>query len=173
MRPAPELTEAEKKQVKKVAESLLELLKREKLFLGWRKELQARAAVEERPSVDDLERLKAMVRALMVTISRNPALGELLHPEGIGESGRAELTSESGLFERLAGLVELLDRLHTDGVVRATQLRELWLLIQGAVAPLRFQGLSEMFDQVDGPVDADELIGRVSAAIMRGMRVDD
>jgi type I restriction enzyme R subunit len=45
MRPAPELTEAEKKQVKQVAESLLELLKREKLVLDWRKEQQARAAV--------------------------------------------------------------------------------------------------------------------------------
>jgi type I restriction enzyme R subunit len=45
MRPAPELTEAERKQVKKVAESLLELLKREKLVLDWRKEQRARAAV--------------------------------------------------------------------------------------------------------------------------------
>ena len=45
MRPAPELTEAEKNKVKQVAESLLELLKREKLVLDWRKEQQARAAV--------------------------------------------------------------------------------------------------------------------------------
>lgn len=45
MRPAPELTDAERKQVKKVAESLLELLKREKLVLDWRKEQQSRAAV--------------------------------------------------------------------------------------------------------------------------------
>ena len=45
MRPAPELTEAERRQVKKVAQSLLELLKREKLVLDWRKEQRARAAV--------------------------------------------------------------------------------------------------------------------------------
>jgi type I restriction enzyme, R subunit len=45
MRPAPELTEAERKQVKRVAESLLELLKREKLVLDWRKEQRARAGV--------------------------------------------------------------------------------------------------------------------------------
>jgi type I restriction enzyme R subunit len=45
MRPAPELTDAERKQVKKVAESLLELLKRERLVLDWRKEQRARAAV--------------------------------------------------------------------------------------------------------------------------------
>jgi type I restriction enzyme R subunit len=45
MRPAPELTEAEKSQVKQIAESLLELLKREKLVLDWRKEQRTRAAV--------------------------------------------------------------------------------------------------------------------------------
>jgi type I restriction enzyme, R subunit len=45
MRPAPELTEVERKQVKRVAESLLELLKREKLVLDWRKEQRARAGV--------------------------------------------------------------------------------------------------------------------------------
>lgn len=44
MRPAPELTDVERNQVKKVAESLLELLRREKLVLDWRKQQQARAA---------------------------------------------------------------------------------------------------------------------------------
>jgi type I restriction enzyme R subunit len=46
MRPAPELTEPERLQVKRVAESLLELLKREKLVLDWRKEQRTRAAVQ-------------------------------------------------------------------------------------------------------------------------------
>jgi type I restriction enzyme R subunit len=46
MRPAPPLTEAEKLEVKKVARSLLELLKREKLVLDWRKEQRTRAAVQ-------------------------------------------------------------------------------------------------------------------------------
>ncbi|MDQ6878400.1 MAG: type I restriction endonuclease subunit R [Candidatus Dormibacteraeota bacterium] len=45
MRPSPALTEAEKIQVKKVAQSLLEILKRGKLVLDWRKEQQSRAAV--------------------------------------------------------------------------------------------------------------------------------
>jgi type I restriction enzyme R subunit len=45
MRPAPDLTDAEIAQVKKVAESLLELLRREKIVLDWRKEQRSRAAV--------------------------------------------------------------------------------------------------------------------------------
>lgn len=45
MRPAPDLTDTEIAQVKKVAESLLELLRREKIVLDWRKEQRSRAAV--------------------------------------------------------------------------------------------------------------------------------
>jgi type I restriction enzyme R subunit len=45
MRPAPELSEDEKAQVKRVAEELLGILKREKIVLDWRKEQSTRAAV--------------------------------------------------------------------------------------------------------------------------------
>jgi len=44
-RPAPELSEDEKTQVKRVAEDLLEVLKRDKIVLDWRKEQSTRAAV--------------------------------------------------------------------------------------------------------------------------------
>ncbi len=45
MRPAPELSEDEKTQVKLVAEELLAILKRDKIVLDWRKEQSTRAAV--------------------------------------------------------------------------------------------------------------------------------
>ncbi len=45
MRPAPELSEDEKAQVKKVAEELLAILKRDKIVLDWRKQQATRAAV--------------------------------------------------------------------------------------------------------------------------------
>jgi type I restriction enzyme, R subunit len=45
MRPAPELSEAEKTQVKNVAEELLSTLKHGKLVLDWRKQQATRAAV--------------------------------------------------------------------------------------------------------------------------------
>jgi type I restriction enzyme R subunit len=45
MRPAPELSEDEKSQVKRVAEELLAILKRSKIVLDWRKEQSTRAAV--------------------------------------------------------------------------------------------------------------------------------
>src|SRR5271166_3102288 len=45
MRPAPELSEDEKSQVKRVAEDLLTILKRDKIVLDWRKRQSTRAAV--------------------------------------------------------------------------------------------------------------------------------
>jgi type I restriction enzyme R subunit len=44
-RPGPDLTADEEKQVKRVAEELLAILKREKLVLDWRKEQRTRAGV--------------------------------------------------------------------------------------------------------------------------------
>ena len=45
MRPAPELSDDERTQVKRVAEELLAVLKRGKIVLDWRKEQATRAAV--------------------------------------------------------------------------------------------------------------------------------
>jgi type I restriction enzyme, R subunit len=45
MRPAPELSEEEKSQMKGVAEELLDVLKRGKIVLDWRKQQATRAAV--------------------------------------------------------------------------------------------------------------------------------
>jgi type I restriction enzyme R subunit len=45
MRPAPELTQEETDEVKKVADELLEILKHGKLMLDWRKQQSTRAAV--------------------------------------------------------------------------------------------------------------------------------
>ena len=124
-------------------------------------------------SADDLTRLRRSVRSLMVTMSRNPTLGELLHGLRIDESERMELLGGSGLADRLADQVALLDRLHAAGVIRRTGIREFWFLTQGAVAPVHFPELSKMFDPFDGPIDTEELLDRMTAAIMRSMGVDD
>ncbi len=64
MRPAPELSEAEKVQVKKVADELLTILRRDKIVLDWRKQQSTRAAV--RVAVEEtLDRLpEAFTRQL-------------------------------------------------------------------------------------------------------------
>ncbi|MSZ89462.1 MAG: TetR family transcriptional regulator [Actinobacteria bacterium] len=124
-------------------------------------------------STDDLVVLRRSVRALMVAMSRNHALGELLHHGGIDESERVVLLGGSGLGDRLAERVALLDRLHAAGIIRETRIRDLWFLAQGAVAPLHFRELSKTFDPFDGPIEADEHIDRMTGAIMRSMGVED
>jgi len=64
MRPAPPLSDNEKSQVKRVAEELLAILKRDKLVLDWRKQQGTRAAV--RVAVEEtLDRLpEAFTRQL-------------------------------------------------------------------------------------------------------------
>lgn len=121
----------------------------------------------------DLGRLRGIVRAFMVTASRHPTLGELLNHEGIDEAARAVLVGETGLGERLSELAALLDRLRTTGTIRETRLRELWFLVQGAVDPLHHRSLSRMFDPFDGPVDPEELIARMTDAVMRTMVIGD
>jgi AcrR family transcriptional regulator len=121
---------------------------------------------------DDLERLRAIVRAFMIAASHHPTLGELLHHEGIGPAERDMLMTEIGLGDRMLDVATLLRRLHVDGVIRETKLRDLWFLGQGAAAPLHFHALAAMFDPIDGPIDRDKHIERMTDTIMRGMRVD-
>ena len=127
--------------------------------------------LEKVPRGDDLARLQSFVRAFMVAISRHPTLGELLQHDEIDEAERARLIGESGLTDRIAEVVGLLNRLHAAGVIYETRLRELWFLAQGAAAPLHFPGFAKIFDPIDGPVDANELIDRMTTAIMRSVVV--
>ena len=120
---------------------------------------------------DDLAQLRGIVAAFMVTTTLHPTLGELLHHEGIDEAARVVLVDETGLGERLTSVAALLYRLHAAGRIRKTHLRELWFLAQGAVAPLRFEALARMFDPYDGPVERDELVVRMTDAVMRTMVV--
>lgn len=128
-----------------------------------------RELARARPT-DDLELLRATLRAFMVAVSRHPTLGELLHHPSIDEAHRAAITDNAGLADRIVQTAALLHRLRDAGTIRDTQLREVWFLTQGAVTPLHFRALSEMFDPFDGPIDAEQHLDRMTDAIIRGMR---
>ncbi len=125
--------------------------------------------IESSAPKDDGERLRATVRSFMVAASRHPALGDLLHHESIGDEHRRAVISQSGLDELLVETVALLQRLHEAGLIRETKIRDLWFLADGAVAPIRLPGLAQMFDPFDGPLDGEELVDRMTDAIMRSI----
>lgn len=120
---------------------------------------------------NDLERLRAILRAFMVVSSRHPVLGELLHHESIDEQQRAVLMSEIGLGGLIADTVALLHQLHESGVIRDTKIREIWFLAQGAAEPLRFHQFSQMFDFFDGPIKRDAHIDKMVDVIVRGILI--
>jgi AcrR family transcriptional regulator len=121
---------------------------------------------------DDLDRLRATVRAFMIAASHHPTLGELLHHAGIGEAERNVLMTEIGLGDRMLEVALLLQRLYAASLIRQTKLRELWFLTQGSAAPLHFHELARMFDPLDGPIDRDAHILRMTDAIMRSVQLD-
>ena len=122
---------------------------------------------------NDLEQLRATVRALMIAMSQHITLGELLNHKGIGASERDTLMTDIGLAERMLEVAGLLHRLQSESLIRDVQLREIWFLAQGATAPLHFDALAQMFDPIDGPIDRELHIERMTDAIMRGMRIDN
>jgi AcrR family transcriptional regulator len=125
--------------------------------------------IASREPSDDLEQLRATVRAFMIAASHHPTLGELLHHAGIGEAERNVIMTEIGLGDRMLEVAMLLQRLHGAALIRETKLRELWFLTQGSAAPLHFHALAGMFDPLDGPIDRDEHIERMTDAIMRSI----
>ena len=119
--------------------------------------------------VDELERLRATLRAFMVVSSRHPVLGELLHHASLDEAQRDVLIGETGLGGLISDVVGLLTRLQDSEVIRQTKIREIWFLAQGAAEPLRFHQFSQMFDLFDGPINRDVNIDRMVDVIVRGI----
>lgn len=117
----------------------------------------------------DLDRLRANVRAFMVATSLNPNIGKLLHQGAISETDRVQLAKSIGLEARILGIASLLRKLHKASLIRKTSMRELWFLMEAGSAPLHFRDLAAMFDQIDGPLDADRHLDRMVDMVMRSM----
>lgn len=101
----------------------------------------------------DLEMLRAIVHGFVTAASHHPNLGQLLHRSELSDSDRMHLATEAGLSGRIVELSALLGRLRDAAVIRKTTVRELWFLMESAVAPIHHGGLAAMFDPVDGPFD--------------------
>lgn len=128
--------------------------------------------LESATPADDLERLRATIRAFIVAMSHHPTLGELIHHQGIGDAEREVLMTDIGLSDRLLAVSTLLQRLRADGLIRDIDLREFWFLVQGGAGPLHFEQLARMFDPVDGPLERERHIERTTDMIVRAVRTD-
>lgn len=118
---------------------------------------------------NDLERLRASVKAFMVATSQHPNLGALLHQGAISSDDRSELAAAAGLDLRVAAIADLLRRLHEDSRIHHTSMRELWFVMEAGAAPLHFPGVASMFDALDGPFDTSVHLERMVDMVMRSL----
>ena len=129
------------------------------------------AAVEP---YDELEDLRATIRAFLGAAERRPELGRLMNQEGLQSTVRLQYIVDNIIVPMFGIIGELLDRLRTAGRIRPVSARGLFFLVgHGAEAPYTLTALSEVFDVVDGPLDPERHADDMTDLIMRGITLAD
>jgi len=121
---------------------------------------------------DDLGELRETIRSFISVAASHRELGRLINQEGLTASDRLDDIVRTALEPGTRPLVDLVRRLVDAGVIRPTSARELFFLSQAAAAPFTHPALSAAFDGIDGPLDRDLHIARMTDSIMRGLRPD-
>ena len=123
---------------------------------------------------DDLAYLRATIRAFLGSAYLRPELGRLMNQEGLQRTSRLTYIVDTVILPLFGTLGELLDRLRRAGRIRPVTLRGLFFLVgHGAEAPFTLTALSESFDVVDGPLNAQQHADDMTDLIMRGITLTD
>ena len=124
-------------------------------------------------SPDDLDDLRATIRAFLGAAQLRPELGRLMNQEGLHSTDRLQYIEVHVLAPIIATLSQLLERLHRSGQIRPITARMLFFLVaHGADAPFTLTALSGLFDGVDGPLDPDRHADDVTDLLMRGITLE-
>ena len=119
---------------------------------------------------DDLDDLAALIEAFLVVAARWPELGRLMNQEGLAPSDRLAYIVERVITPAFLPAAAVLQRLAAAGRIRPITARALFFLVaHGAEAPFTLTALSEVFDAIDGPLDAEAHAREMAALIVRGM----
>jgi AcrR family transcriptional regulator len=120
---------------------------------------------------DDLSLLREIIRAFLTAARNRPDLVRLMNQEGLHSTPRLDHILTTFVLPTLAVPVDAVKRLAAAGVLRTIPARTLlFLLAHGAAAPFALSPLSDRFDPVDGPLDAESHIETVTDVIMSGLR---
>ena len=122
---------------------------------------------------DDLDDLRATIRAFLGAAELRPELGRLMNQEGLESTTRLRYIVDNIMVPMFGVIGELLERLRAAGRIRPVSTRGLFLLVgHGAEAPYTLTALSESFDVTDGPLDPERHADEMTDLIMRGITVD-
>ena len=130
----------------------------------------AEVRATEPPELEDIDELRATIRAFLTAARRHPELGRLVNQEGVVAGERLEHLVKHAFEPGTEALVALIARLVEAREIRPTTARELFFLGQGGAAPFNLPQLSSAFDSIDGPLDPATHIEHVTEIIMRGIR---
>ena len=132
------------------------------------------AAVDRPDSPDDLDDLRATIRAFLGAAERRPELGRLMNQEGLQASPRLDYIVGTIMVPMFGIIGDILERLRAAGRIRPVSLRGLFFLVgHGAEAPYTLTALSEAFDGTDGPLDPERHADDMTDLIMRGITLAD
>ena len=140
-------------------------------FLTDLQERRRRALGDDGPP-DDLDDLRATIRAFLGAALVRPEFGRLMNQEGLHPTARLAHIVENVMAPLLGSVGGLLDRLRQAGRVRPVTARALFFLVaHGAEAPYTLSALSSAFDGLDGPLDPHRHADEVTDLLMRGITV--
>jgi len=122
---------------------------------------------------DDLDDLRATIRAFLGAALLRPELGRLMNQEGLYPTVRLQHIVEHVMAPIFGTVGALLEGLRTAGRIRPVTARALFFLVaHGAEAPYTLTALSGAFDVVDGPLDPHRHADDVTDLLMRGITLD-
>lgn len=119
---------------------------------------------------DDLDALRELIRAFLLTAARRPELGRLMNQEGLHHTDRLDYIRRTVIDPTFATTGELIDRLVAAGRIHPVSSRLVFFLVaHGAEAPYTLTALSAAFDDHDGPLDIASHAETVTDVIVRGL----
>ena len=137
----------------------------ETLFAAMAAEQAARPAPD-----DDLALLREFIRASIVVNEHRPEFSQLMTREGQRRTPQLELILQRGPASFMPAIDALKKRLEDAGLIYPITTRALFFLVtHGSDSVFSMKGLSSYFDDLDGPLNAEEHIEAMTDLIMRGL----
>ena len=120
----------------------------------------------------ELDELKATIIGFLRAAWRRPELGRLMNQEGQEATERLSHIVDTVLIPMMTSAGALITSLREQRVIRPITTRGLFFLVtHGAEAPFTLTALSEVFNDIDGPLDPEAHSLMVAEVLIAGLRL--
>ena len=135
-------------------------------------EREGRNALAKIDDPGELDELKATIIGFLRAAWRRPELGRLMNQEGQEATERLSHIVDTVLIPMMTSAGALITSLREQRVIRPITTRGLFFLVtHGAEAPFTLTALSEVFNDIDGPLDPEAHSLMVAEVLIAGLRL--